>query len=373
MKTGLIRNHPFDLFFMNKRLQKLQSKLKDQNLDGLLISNPFNIHYLSHFVGLAPEEREAWILILPHQAYLFTNSLYFPKAKNLKTGFTVLETTVYQSLPTYLSKFLPHPATIGFEPSSITYQEYQDLKRKLSHLHLELTLSLVESLRLYKEASEIENIQKAVLITDQAWKYIQSRIKPGQTELEIAFDLETYMRSHGADDIAWRPLIVAGGKNSANPHHITSQYKIKNGDLVLIDMGAKVNGYISDLTRIFFTTKPTPKQQKVYQAVLEANQKSESIIKLGIDTNTIDQSARKALTKYGFPENNQYPHNLGHGIGLEIHEKPSLGMYTMDKIENGMVFTIEPAIYLENEFGIRIEDSVIMENGKLEVLSQSKK
>jgi len=149
---------------------------------------------------------------------------------------------------------------------------------------------------------------------------------------------------------------------------------VSKGDLIMIDMGAKVNGYISDITRIFFTDTPSSIQSKVYTAVLEAQKNAIKTISLNISSANIDRETRKVMNKHGFKkESEQYSHNLGHGVGLEIHEKPSLGMFTTDIIENNMVFTVEPAIYLQNNFGIRIEDTVMMKNGKLEVLTKSPK
>ncbi len=358
---------------MNDRIQNLQSKLKDQNLDGILISNSYNIRYLTNFIGLSPAEREAWVLVTHHDIFLFTNSLYFHQTKKELTDCTVIELTPEKNLLYNLNNLIRDVKSLGFEANSLTYLEHEAFQKRLS-IKLIPTVQLVEELRIYKEKTEIDKIRHACQIIDSAWQTIQPTIDIEQAEVEIAYKLEDYVRTHGAEDVAWRPIIVATGVNSANPHHHTGNTKVKKNDLVLVDLGAKVNGYISDMTRIAFPTKPTGEQKQAYAAVLEANLKAIEASKLGVKTSEIDNTARQILTIHGFAENqSQYPHNLGHGIGLEVHEKPSLGSYTIGQIENNMVFTIEPAVYLPNKFGIRIEDSVAMIGGKLKILTTSSK
>lgn len=356
-----------------KRITRLQQKIVQLKLDRLLISNPYNIRYLSGFVGLSPEEREAWMLVLSKKAYLFVNSLYFLQARRKTKHLTVYELTPKLNLTTYFRRLIRLKTRVGFEPHHVTVQEKQVLEEKLSQIQFKPTPLLIESLRQYKDTSEIKNIQKAVQITDRASIFARQKVKPRKTELEVAYEIENFIRTHGGEDIAWRPIIVASGQNSANPHHVTSSKKIRKGEIVLVDMGAKVNGYVSDLTRIFFTAKPSDLQAKVYQAVLAANDKCAKEIQIGMNGKQADHICRSVLTQHGFKKKYQYPHNLGHGIGLQIHEKPSLGILTEDKIENNMVFTIEPAIYIPGRFGIRIEDVVMMKDGKLEVLTQSPK
>ena len=358
----------------NIRLEKLTNKLPELGLNGFLISDPSDIYYLSKFKGLSPKEREAWILVMKEDSYLFTNPLYFPATSKLENGFKTIKTTAEKPVINHISEILRSSDIIGFDPASISYKEHQKFLSKINEDNFRSIESPVKYLRLYKDENEINDIKKAVKITDSAWNFIQSTSKIGQTELDVSYIIEDFIRTHGADDVAWRPIIVASGANSANPHHVTSNKVIKKGDIILIDMGAKVNEYVSDLTRIIFTSPPNEEQIHVYNTVLDANNYASSIIQSGSSRKSIDYQVRKILKKNGFTETKgQYPHNLGHGIGIDIHESPSIGKYTIGTLEDNMVFTIEPAIYLENKFGIRLEDSVMLKNGKLDVLSKSTK
>lgn len=359
---------------MKQRIEHLQNKLKSTKLDGILVSNPYNITYLSGFTGLSPTEYEAWILVLKNTAYLFTNSLYYHETKRKITDIETFELTSLNTLSNYLQKLVRKGCKLGIETGHLTVKFYDHLLERNTHIKFIPCEPFIENLRLYKDFSEIENIKKAVAITDKTWSFIRKNIKLDSTEAEISFTIEHFMRTQKADDVAWRPIIVAISEHSANPHHTPTNRIIKKGDLILIDMGAKVNGYISDMTRIFFTDTPSDIQSKVYTAVLEAQEKALQTIQPHILSAKVDKETRKIMTKYGFKKDRQqYPHNLGHGVGLEIHEKPSLGMFTTDTIENNMVFTIEPAIYLSDGFGVRIEDTVMMNNGKLEILTKSPK
>jgi len=358
--------------FIQSRLQALRREMKHSQINAMLVSDPYNVRYLSDFVGLAPNEKEAYLLILEKTQILLVNSLYFAEAKNKFPEFLVYELDPKHSLSHYLEKYT-NSSKLALELDSFSALEWNEIRHKLPKLQFVSALPIIKILRQVKDAVETKHIRKAVAITDQTWSFILTQRLVGKTELEIAMLLEWFIRQHGAEDIAWRPIIVATGKNSAHPHHVTSTQKVNKGDLVLIDLGAKYKGYVSDMTRIIFTDAPNAYQKKVYETVLRANSEAERNISEQIETQKLDQIARKIMTDQGFNENRQYPHNLGHGIGLEIHEKPSIGPYTIGKLQEQMIFTIEPAIYIPGEFGVRIEDTVMIRNHKAAVLTKSSK
>jgi Xaa-Pro aminopeptidase len=226
------------------------------------------------------------------------------------------------------------------------------------------THGLVEEPRQIKAAEELKKIKKATQITIKALKFIKNIILPGKKEIEIAAELEHFIRYNGGGGSAF-DIIVASGPNSSFPHHITSQRRIKNNELVLVDLGVEYQGYKSDLTRVFFLGKINLLIRRIYDIVRSAKDKAIKEIRPGVPIRKIDASARQYITKMGY--GSFFSHSLGHGIGLEVHEAPSISAKEKSQLKAGMVFTVEPAIYLPNKFGIRLEDMVLVteEGGKI--------
>lgn len=372
----------------NPRLLKLRAILATQNLDGFLVSQPQNVTYLSHLWGLTPEVHEAYLLITPKHPYLFTDGRYIEAAKKLKTGVKCVEIHLHQDVfPTIgsLVKKLKLKC-LGFEKSSLTFAEYEALKKSVKQVapanRLVATGNLVENLRAVKEPREIAAIKMAAKITDLVFTHLLKVIKPGLSEIEIAWEIEKFTHDLGAS-LAFSP-IVASGPNSAIPHHQTGNRKFKPRDLVLLDLGVKVDHYCSDMTRVVFLGKATPEQKKVYQVVLGAQKLAiERLSSLAmkqwnngtmksstLKATDIDRIARSFITSHGYPT---IPHGLGHGVGLSSHEKPRLGPKSPDILKPGMVFTIEPGIYLPNKFGVRIEDLIHLTPTGPQILTQSLK
>src|SRR3989338_8488230 len=206
----------------------------------------------------------------------------------------------------------------------------------------------VEELRQIKTAEELEKIKKAIQITIKAFKFIKDFISPGKKEIEVAGELERFIRYSGARSSAF-DIIVASGPNSSFPHHLTSQRKLKNNEHVLVDLGVEYLGYKSDLTRVFFLGKISSTVSKIYDTVRKAQDKAIKNIKPAVQINKIDTAARQYITQKGY--GGFFGHNLGHGIGLEVHEEPRISGREDNRLKAGMVFTIEPAIYLPNKFG----------------------
>jgi Xaa-Pro aminopeptidase len=229
---------------------------------------------------------------------------------------------------------------------------------------------MVEKLRAVKNEEELALLQKAVDIADQAFERVAPTIEPGVTEQEVAWELEKAMRELGAESVAF-DIIVGAGPNGALPHHRADETVIKNGDAVVIDMGARYLGYCSDLTRTLVVGEPDEIFTRVYETVLTAQLSAEESLRSGMTGEEADAIAREIIEKAGYTEN--FGHSLGHGVGLEVHEHPRVGQRSGDPLTDGMVFSVEPGIYLSGWGGVRIEDMVVLENGRARVMSGAHK
>jgi Xaa-Pro aminopeptidase len=350
------------------------------NLDALLISNQTNIRYLTRFVGASPTEREAYILILRDAMYLFTNALYIEgarkivqivKFKNGSKKIEVVEISRDKPLSLWLKELLNKPNfTLGFEDVDLTVAEFDKLKNELTNVQFIPSRDRVEELRAVKNPDEIENICQAAKTTDECFSYIQSKIKTGVTESFLAWEIEKFFKEKNTQP-AFDP-IVAFNQNSSMPHYSPSaSYKLKANSLILLDFAARVNGYCADMTRVIFFGKATDEQKKIYEILRNAQQKAIIALENGERNGAaLDTLVRNQLEKDGLPT---YPHSLGHGVGLAIHELPRLSNKQDVILKPGMVITIEPGVYLKGRFGMRIEDLVLIKNTGIELLSKSTK
>jgi Xaa-Pro aminopeptidase len=348
---------------MKARLQKFLNRLKQENLDGFIVSSPANISYLSGFTSC-----DAYLLVSPKEVIYFTDSRYVeevsPKLKGIAT-LKKINGSVFEIIANTCRDL--NLDRIGFEERYMPYAEYRKIKEHLySRAYLIPTFNLIENLRQVKDAGEIKKIKEALKITASALEFIKTFIKPGIKELEIAAELEKFIRYNGAIGAAF-DIIVASGPNSAYPHHRPGQKKIRKGEAVLIDIGVDYFGYKSDLTRVFFSDKINSLTRRIYGIVLRAQSKAIAKIRPGEEIARIDALARNHISSNGYAK--FFGHSLGHGIGLETHEAPAISAKFDGILLPGMVFTIEPAIYLPARFGIRIEDMVLVTKKGCEVLS----
>lgn len=333
----------------------------DKNKDTLLITCPANIRYLTGFVGV--DKRDSYLLLIQAKKYLLTTSLYLEAAKNLK-DVIVVEISKEKPIEKEVAKLTDR---IEFEENDLTVGEYNKLKKFIKKLIP--TKNRIEKMRMIKRPDEIENIRAAAKLTDQCFTYILRRIRPGVTERRLAWEIESYIRYRGAE-CAFSP-IVAFDKNSSQPHYQPGSDLRRPQGLTLLDIGARVNGYCADMTRVVFMGKPKDEWVKAYKAVLEAQQKALDLLRSGERNGaTLDKQARKVIEKANLPG---YQHSLGHNVGLDIHETPRLTVKKDAALRPGMVFSIEPAIYIQGQYGIRIEDLVLLKRNSIEVLSKSSK
>ena len=354
---------------ISERLKKLRQKLAEKGTDAILISQPENRHYLSGFNG-----SYGFLLITSQKAILATDFRYIEQAKGQAPDYEIFRITndVANWFPGLIAE--QSPKRLGFEAEHLSFAQYHRLADILEELGDEVGLipfgGVVESLRTIKEPEEIELITRAVEISDSAFNCIEDRIHPGMTELGVAWEIEKFMREQGSQTAPFE-IIVASGPNSALPHARPSSRSINAGEPVVIDIGARVEGYVSDLTRTVCPGSPDDTFKKVYDVVLKAQSAAIAQIEQGITGTQADSLARRVIEQAGYGE--AFGHGLGHGIGLAPHESPRLGPNSNDKLISGMVFTIEPGIYLPGWGGVRIEDTAVLENGKVRVISQARK
>ena len=354
---------------IGNRLQKLRQGLVEKKIDAILISQPENRYYLSGFDGSS-----GFLLITPQNTVLATDFRYLEQAKKQAPDYEIFQISgdIVDWFPGLVAEL--NLRRLGFEAEHITFAIYQELTGILNKVKSQLRLvpvdGLVESLRAIKEPEELELITKAVEISDNAFEYIEDKIDIGMSEKEVAWEIEKCMRENGSEAMPF-DIIVASGPNSALPHAKPSQRAIHPGEPIVIDIGARFGGYSSDLSRTICLGEPDDTFNKVYNTVLRAQLAALAALKKGVTGDQADASARTVIEQAGYGE--AFGHSLGHGVGLAPHEQPRLGPKSLDRIVDGMVFTIEPGIYLTGWGGVRIEDVVVMEGGKVRVLSKARK
>lgn len=354
---------------IKSRLEKLLGGLGEKGLDGILISQPENRYYLSGFDGSA-----GFLIITQNRSILATDSRYTVQAKSQAPDYETFPVT------SDIGVWFPELAAglnikrLGLEGEHLTLSLYRRLCDILgkgkSVLKLIPVENMVESLRAVKEPGEIELICQAAEIADAAMAHIRGNIHPGMTEKEAAWEIEKFMREKGSQPVPF-DVIVASGPNAALPHAQPSARAIQSGEPVVIDIGARVGGYASDLSRTVCLGNPDETYKKVYDTVLGAQLGAMAMIKPGMSGGEADQLARIIIEEGGYGE--AFGHGLGHGVGLATHEAPRLGPNSPEEMVDGMVFTIEPGIYIEGWGGVRIEDLVVMEAGKVRAISQAEK
>jgi len=352
------------------KIKKLKEQIRKEKLDAVFISSVSNIEYLTGFTNFSKDEREAYVFVGQDFGYIITDGRYSEAVKDKVFHLTLFERGHNKLTEELLKKHKKDIKNLGIEEDNLTVAEFKKVKKHFKNIkHFN-----VGYLRSIKNKEEIEKIEKACKIGDSAFKFILKKIKVGVSEKEIAEELEKFVKGKGAT-LSFPP-IVAFGKNSSVPHHQTGSTRLKDGDIVLLDLGAKVENYCSDMTRTIFFGESSDKQKEIYQVVLEAQQKAveflNSKIKSGekVTGAEVDKIAREYIKSKGFPD---IPHSLGHGIGLEVHEHPSLSPKSKDILKEGMVFSIEPGIYFPDFGGVRIEDLFVLQKDGLKQITHSSK
>ena len=349
----------------SRRLQRLRARLAELNLDAMLITQAENRRYLSGFTG------SAGVLIIGHEKQvLATDSRYWGQMAREAPLFELAQIKG-KTEPTVLETLKALGARrVGFESGQVTVAQLEGWQKEFAAIELVPTQNVVESLRAVKDAQEIEVMRRASVLTDQAFDFLMDTIRPGMTEKQLAWDVEVFLRTHGAEGLAFE-VHIASGPNSAEPHHPPTDRAVQEGEPIWIDMGARMDGYCSDLTRSFVIGKPDDQFKRIYNIVLQAQMDTERAMRAGLPGKEADAVARRVIEEAGFAEN--FGHGLGHGLGLAVHEKPSAGRLSDDTLMEGGVVTVEPGIYIPGWGGVRIEDVVIIEQGRAQVMTQAHK
>jgi Xaa-Pro aminopeptidase len=351
-----------------ERLRKLRTSIAEKEPDALLISQPENLRYLSGFTG------SGWLLISERKAVLAVDFLYAEQAKSESPDFEIIQ--IKQELHDWLPGLVSDLGwnKLGFEANLVSYDSYRKLSEtiRIKQIDLDLvpTTGIVEQLRSIKEPEELMLITKAVEAADAAFEQAKAIIRPGITEKDIAWEIESILRQKGSEGVAFE-IIVASGPNSALPHARPTEKAICSGEPVLIDMGARINGYCSDLSRTLFLGRANKTFQEIYNIVLKAQTSAMEGTTSEMTASQVDGLARTVIERAGYGD--AFGHGLGHGVGLAVHEFPRLGLSSADSLASGMVFTMEPGIYLARQGGVRIEDMVVLENGRARVLTKAEK
>lgn len=348
-------------------MKHLQEKLKRNT--AVIFYGKENRRYLS-----SVDADDALMLITKNNAYYLTDSRYLEIIRKSATDITVPDPKSHLELITEIARN-EGITEIFIDLKYIPCSQFLKLQEKLEEKGIALSSSdfadrFMEEARALKDESEIASIIKAQEITDKSFSYILNKIKAGKTEREIMLDLEFYARSLGSEGVAF-DFIVVSGENTSLPHGVPSDRKIKSGDFITMDFGAVVNGYRSDMTRTVAVGSITDEQKEVYETVLAAQNKALGMLKSGVTGAEADKTARDVIDSKGYGK--YFGHALGHGVGLEIHESPNLSPKNDKPLKTGNVVTVEPGIYIEGKFGVRIEDmAVITQNGILNLTKSNK-
>lgn len=347
-----------------EKLNKLRALFKEHEIDGLLITSEYNRRYMTDFTGTA-----GIALISEHDAVFITDFRYVEQAGKQAKNFQIVQHVgpIIEEVANQVRQL--GIRKLGFEQDHLTYAQYQLFEKNVSAQFVPIS-GAIEKLRLIKTEAEINIIKKAADIADAAFTHILNYIQPGKKEIDVANELEFFMRKAGATSSSF-DIIVASGIRSALPHGVASNKVIEKGDFVTLDFGAYYNGYVSDITRTISVGEPSKQLKEIYDIVLEAQLRGVNGIKPGITGKEADALTRDYITEKGYGDN--FGHSTGHGIGLEVHEGPGLSVRSTTVLEPGMVVTVEPGIYVADLGGVRIEDDLLITEDGSDILTHSPK
>ena len=372
------------------RIERLRALFDEAKIDGFLISQPESRFYLSGYTGhdLPPRDSAGYLMIGKGGALLLTDPRTSEQAENEANEY---KTIVYSANARVGQRLVESVqelgiTQLGFESIHLPYSIWESFSEALGEKGYEAAdgtkvpgpgvamvpvKDLVDKLRITKDTAEMSDLQAAIDVLDDCFMHlVKNELRVGRTEKEIALAVEQYLQSRGATTSF--PSIVASGPNSSMPHAVPTDRPLQEGEPITIDIGAMVNGYCSDMTRTVCIGTPSEKLREIHALVLQAQVTAEQNIKHGMTGKDADALARDYLAEMGYGES--FTHGLGHGIGLEVHEPPSLSIRGSEtKLEAGMVFSVEPGIYLPGWGGVRIEDLVVMEGESVRVLCRSPK
>ncbi|MCL6479443.1 MAG: Xaa-Pro peptidase family protein [Peptococcaceae bacterium] len=347
------------------RIDRLRQMLPEAGVDAFLVTGPENRFYLTGFTGSS-----GWVVVTEREACLITDFRYEQQARAQSPKCRII--VAGDTLPDALGELAAELKVlrVGCEGDDLTYNQYVAIRDKLPGCEVRPLAGTVEGLRAIKEEFEIGKISAAVKLADEAFLHILPYVRDGVRERDVALEIEFFMRKEGAEGASF-PLIVASGHRAAMPHGTASDKVIRRGELVIIDLGASLEGYNSDMTRTVAVGGADKKMEEIYRVVLEAQLAGIKAIRGGVTASEVDRAARSVIEGHGYGD--YFGHSTGHGLGLQIHESPRLSARDNTELKPGMVVTVEPGIYLPGWGGVRIEDTVVVEENGCCVLTSSPK
>lgn len=348
------------------RLEGLAAKIASSEIDALLVTSPANIRYLSGFTG----SNGYLVARADGTAILVTDARYEARAADELGEPDAISLRISPGSGRALLSELASALVLGVEAEHVSWAVAQEISEQVGSDYVRPITGLVEGLREIKDDAELAHMRRAGEIADSAFAKIVSLIRPGSTERDIAYGFELAVRDRGGDGLAF-DTIVASGPHSARPHHATGNRSLERGDLVIVDAGAMVDGYRSDMTRSFVLGPPTSQQQEMIEGVRHAQREGVANVAPGVTTGEIDHVCRGALAEFGLVE--WFTHGTGHGVGLDIHEAPAVKPGATATLAPGHVITVEPGVYVPNVGGIRWEDTVVVTTHGCEPLTLTPK
>jgi len=368
---GFSQNSGMSTSCETSRLTALRNLLAQREVDGLLVSGPSSRRYLSGFTAADPDC--GMLLITRSAAVLLTDFRYqlWAQQEAAALQIVIYQVSLGETLAELLKEF--QVQRLGFEAAHLTYRQYQRLTETAASAGLRVEWrpleGVVEELREVKGPEELAAMRRALELSEDVLRRISRDLAPGKTEREVAWEIERGLREGGAESLAFPP-IVAAGENSARPHHQPGDHVLKMGEPILIDMGARLDGYCADITRTYILGPPDEQFRKIYTLVRRAQVKAEAELKAGMDSLAGDALAREVIAAGGYGE--AFGHSLGHGVGLAVHENPALSPHQERRatLKAGSVVTVEPGIYLAGWGGVRLEDMVLLQPDGAEVMNR---
>jgi len=340
---------------LSQRMRAFQNLLQERKIDGYLLTHLSDLFYFTDY-----KSEGYYSLISQKEAWLFLPNLLFEQGKASTVGFNCLQGKFFPSMKKIIKK--NSLKKIGFDPNQLPYA----FGAALVKMGFQPIPGLVVELRAIKDALEMDRLRAANHLAAEGAEFVRKRLKPGRTEKQLSADLAHFFDIKG-DGIAF-DLIIAGGAHSAFPHHINSDYRLKRGDPVICDIGATWKGYRSDLTRTFTLGRMPPTFSRVFHIVEKAQKEGIRRLRPGVTAGSVDLASRRVIRNHGY--GSKFVHSTGHGVGIDIHEHPRIGPGAKERLEAGMVVTVEPGIYLPGKFGVRIEDTLLVTPDGSEILTK---
>jgi Xaa-Pro aminopeptidase len=352
------------------RLDGVRKRMRDDGMPAAVISTSSNLLYLTAFDGVIDSGINAACLVTEEDARFYTDSRYVEAARSAAEGGPWEVVLQKENLYMELCEQLHGEGVASMlVESDIPYGRFRFISEQFRG-KVRVVDDLVEGMRQMKEPEELERIASAARIADESFQHILSYIKPGVTEREVSLELEFHMRRNGSEGLPF-DLIIASGPNGARPHAIPGSRAFERGDLVVLDFGARVGGYCSDMTRTISIGPAAEEQRRLYEAVLEANEAALKTVRAGIPCVDVDRAAREVLDRHGLGD--KFTHGVGHGVGIDVHESPTVSSRSTQSLRENSVITIEPGVYVSGMAGVRIEDLVVVEEAGYRLLTHAPK